>query len=156
MHVETTMNIRREVLDKITDAASSVNLSKSEIISIILVRFSKGCNNKSRIFSTVRYQQASSTRSFHRLHVVISNDIYEKCLDMRKLLKMSVSYILACAVEKYLEEIIKSSNEIKDKRITDNYYSNYIIISKYHDDGIYSYTIFWGFPNKKTLMKTLQ
>ncbi len=156
MLIETTVNIRSEVLEKISDAASSDNISKSEIISILLVMFSKGCSKRSKMFSTVRYQQANSHRSFHKLHVLIRHDIYEKCIDMRKLLKMSVSYILACAVERYLKEIIISSNEIKDKKITDNYYSNYIFISKWHDDGVYSYTIYWGMPDKKTIMKTLQ
>ncbi len=155
MLIETTINIRREVLEKIRDAASSANKSKSEIISILLVMFSKGCSQKAIMFSTVRYQQSIYQSSFHRLHVVIKHDIYEKCLDMRKLLKMSVSYILACAVERYLKEIIKSSNEIKDKEITDNYYSNYTFISKYYN-GVYSYTIYWGVPDKKTLIKTLQ
>jgi uncharacterized membrane protein len=50
----------------------------------------------------------------------LKHDVYEAVIDLRKLLKMSVSFIIANAIIKYLDEIVQNFNN-KNKH-TDNLY----------------------------------
>ncbi len=87
----------------------------------------------------VRYQEKRNTKEWHTFHVRLRMDDYEYFLDLRKLLKMSVSLILAYAVEKFLDEVLKNS-------ISDNYrYKNYTVIREVVDN-IISWKFIWGFP----------
>ena len=78
--------------------------------------------------SRVKYQERDVKENWHRLHVLMNEYEYEYYFDMRKFFKMSVSFILAYAVVKYLNEII---NELLNRSIsTDKYYfRNYIFIT---------------------------
>ena len=68
-------------------------------------------------------------------------DEYEYFLDLRKLLKKSISAIVAYAVKKYFKGIIKSN-------ITDNYpFKNYVII-KETINNVITWRLFWGYPEK--------
>ena len=92
-----------------------------------------------RIGKMVQYQQSRNTSEWHTFHFQVRVDEYEYFLDLRKLLKMSVSLILAYAVEKYLDKLMR-------KFITDNYrYQNYIIIKEVLND-IICWKFIWGFP----------
>ena len=58
-----------------------------------------------------------------------------------KLLKMSLSYIVAFAVKKYLKSLL-------DGESTDNYmFANYIL-AKEEAEGIIYWKLFWGVPKK--------
>jgi hypothetical protein len=63
----------------------------------------------------------------------------EYFLDLRKLMKMSVSLILAYAVEKFLDTIMSRNNT------DNNRYRNYLIIREIIDN-ITRWTFIWGFP----------
>jgi hypothetical protein len=71
---------------------------------------------------------------------------YEYYLDMRKFYKMSVSFILAYAVMKYINEVV---NELLNgNKNTDNYsYRNYIFIKTTSNETI-CWQIYWGVPQK--------
>ncbi len=81
------------------------------------------------------YQEQSTPDTWHRFHLQLREDDYEFLLDLRKLLKMSVSCILAYAVRKYLKTI-KTDN---------NRYKNYVIIKNIRS-GITFWTLIWGYP----------
>lgn len=92
-----------------------------------------------RFGTLVQYQQRSSPKYWHIFHLRVRVDDYEYLLDLRKLLKMSVSMILSYAVKKYLNRIINGGN-------TDNYqYNNYVIIKDMIDNIIY-WKLIWGYP----------
>ncbi len=87
----------------------------------------------------VKYQNRSELSAWHTFHLRVRMDEYEYLLDLRKLLKMSVSLILAYAVEKYL----RPQNKF---HITDNNrYKNYII-SKEVIDSVICWKFIWGYP----------
>ncbi len=64
-------------------------------------------------------------------------------------MKMSVSYIIARAIEFYLNVVIK---ELAKKADTDNYYKEYAFISS-KCNGVLYFTIFWSTPLEKILKK---
>ncbi len=99
------------------------------------------------MFTSVKYQDTGKDIKWHRLHVSLSTDIYEKALDLRKVLKMSVSFIIAKAVENILNDII---NDFLKTNKTDNYFRNYIFIPNYHD-GVLYFTIFWQYPPERII-----
>ena len=91
-----------------------------------------------RLGTMVRYQRRCEPDKWHVFHLQVRMDDYEYFLDLRKLLKMSVSLLLAYAVEKYLD---------KQKVLnTDNYwYKNYVIIKETINNTI-CWKFIWGFP----------
>jgi len=119
--METTLNIHVDIYKRIVDAAARKGLSCSELIVYLLKKVMDDMPNPSNLGKMVQYQKRSTPDEWHTLHVSLREDDYEYFLDLRKLMKMSVSFILACAVKKYLHGLI-------NKKITDNYqFKNYIL-----------------------------
>ncbi len=103
--------------------------------------------NSGSIGRLVQYQERRNQVEWQTVHVYFREDDYEYFLDLKKLLKMSVSLILAFAVEKYLDKLIRGA-------ITDNNrYRNYLIIKEVIDNLI-CWRFIWGFP--ANLEKVLQ
>jgi hypothetical protein len=128
--METTLNIRTDIIDKVNMAALSRGISRSEMIVILIKKVMNDISDPVRMGRLVRYQERGRPDEWHTFHLYVREDDYEYFLDLRKLLKMSVSLILAYAVEKFLDKLMKSS-------VTDNNrYRNYIIIKEVIDDII--------------------
>ena len=65
------------------------------------------------------YQKRKGKKYYKAVHVGFEDKFYEKCFDIRKFHKLSLSLILSIAIENYLDDIIKG------KGVTDNYSSFY-------------------------------
>ena len=95
--------------------------------------------NPGRMGRLVEYQKRKKRGEWHTFHWYVREDDYEYFQDLRKLRKMSVSFILAYAVEKFLDTIIKG-------HYTDNNrYRNYIITREVIDN-IICWRFIWGWP----------
>ncbi len=107
------------------------------------------------MFSPVKYQNTGDNICWHRLHVSLSTDVYEKALDLRKVRKMSVSYLIARAIELYLDQVgaLLAENSLKTPNSdTDNYDQEYVFIaSKFN--GLLNFTVFWCTPPEPTINK---
>lgn len=137
--METTFNVHASTLEKIARAAREKNITRSEMILLLLKTTMNDIHDPGRMGSMVRYQKKSRPEDWHRFHITLRMDDYEFFLDMRKLLKMSVSLIIAYAVNKYLNDIMKNN-------ITDNYlFINYVIIKEVIDE-IICWKLLWGYP----------
>ena len=137
--METTLNIRADILEQIAGAAHANNMSCSEMIALLMQKVTADIANPGRIGRMVQYQGRRSSHDWRVFHVQVREDMYEYWLDLRKLMKMSVSLILAYAVKKFLCKLMKISN-------TDNYlYKNYIIIKEIVDFVIV-WKFIWGYP----------
>lgn len=146
--METTVNIHIDILNKIAGASRERGISRSELIVQLIKKAMDDIYDPVRIGQMVQYQERKSPGEWHTFHVQLRMDEYEYLLDLRKLLKMSVSLILAYAVHKFLEKIMKG-------HLTDNYqYKNYVVIKEMIDD-IISWRFIWGYPPgiKKLLNK---
>ena len=139
MNIITTINIRSDLLKKILQKKVTGNISLNKIVSNLLRKALNWPKNKMKTFISIKYQDKIKDDElyYHKLHISLYEELYEKCLDMRKLYKLSVSFILAKCIEVYLHKL--SIAEVKN---TDNYHANYIIFTT-EEDGIYSFTVLW-------------
>ncbi len=152
MKIDTTINIREVFLERIDASAKMCSISRSELVSLLLIRMMKGKNTDKNRFSRVKYQKRDKNTVWRRPHVMLEPDLYEKSIDMRKLFKMSVSHIITVAYKKYMDILV---NELKNGENTDKNRRNYICIGK-QLGGVFSYTVFWDFPLEKELIKCLE
>lgn len=137
--METTLNVHLDMLEKITRAARALGISRSEIIIILLKKVMDETTKPDCLWKLVKYQRKRKPDEWHGFHLTVRPDDYEYFLDLRKLLKMSLSLILSYAVYKYLDKLIK-------KDITDNYRYNHYIIMEKRIDSIPCWIFIWGYP----------
>lgn len=138
--METTLNIRAGNLEKITSAADSLGISCSAMIVALMQKVMAEGAHPVRMGRLVRYQIRTRPGDWRAFHVQLREDEYEYFLDMRKLLKMSVSLILAYAVKRFLINPIKEN-------VTDNYpnqFRNYLIVKEYINN-IICWKFIWGY-----------
>jgi hypothetical protein len=138
--METTLNIRTDISVKIAFAAQARGISRSQMIAILIKKVMDDISNPGRMGNLVQYQQRRKQGEWHTFHLYVREDDYEYFLDLRKLLKMSVSLILAYAVEKFLDKILKTNDTDKNR------FRNYTVIRDVIDD-IICWKFIWGFPH---------
>ena len=139
--METTLNIHKDILGKISEAAISRDISSSLMISMLMQKVMGENIRYMRMGRPVRYQKRCRKEEWHKFHVKLRGDEYEYFHDLKRLLKMSVSLILAYAVRRYLLDVI-------NEKSTDNYryfFRNYVVIREIIDN-IVCWKHFWGYP----------
>jgi hypothetical protein len=140
MFIETTINIGKPSLEKINRTSLLSGKSRTEIIIMLIKHVMRDSRKQVRCGRRVQYQDRKDESTWHIFHLQLRPDDYEYFLDLRKLFKMSVSLILARAVEKYI-------NKLMAEKFTDNYqYKNYFIVRDVMDNVIF-WTLIWGYPN---------
>jgi hypothetical protein len=146
MLIETTIHIHKNILEVLNRGAARTGRTRTFIIKLLMQRVMRDNQKIIQTNSRIKYQARDAKESWQRLHVVMNEYEYEYYLDMRKFYKMSVSFILAFSVMRYIDEVM---NELlNDNNITDNYcYQNYIFIKKIID-GVICWQIYWGLPQK--------
>ena len=137
--METTLNIRVDILEQIAGAAISKGISCSEMIVLLIQKVTVDIADPGRIGRMVQYQGRRSSHDWRVFHVQIREDMYEYWLDLRKLLKMSVSLILAYAVKRFLSNLYNINR-------TDNYPCKNYIIVKDVIDSVIVWKFIWGYP----------
>ncbi len=145
--MDTTLNIRNDILDQITKVARSHGVSRSKMIVLLFQKMANDIADPGHLGRMVKYQSRRAPKDWHVFHVRLREDVYEYLLDLRKLAKMSASLILAYSAEKYIDKHKRLKN-------TDNYpFKNYII-TKEVLDNIIVWKFFWGWPyNLKKFLK---
>jgi hypothetical protein len=146
MPMETTLNVHVDVLQKITEQACARGVSRSEMIMFLLKKTMDSVSNPGRFGRLVHYQGRGKSEDWHAFHIKLRVDDYEYLLDLRKLLKMSVSLILANAVERFLKKTPKTiRSHWKKYKADKNRYQNYVIIGE-TISHVKTWRIMWGFP----------
>lgn len=148
MLINTSIYIKSDLLNMLNEAACILGIPSGKIITILLLKVMNNKSSRPVLFNSVCYQKRNESTKWHCFHISLKHDIYESAVDLRKVFKMSVSFIIAEAIKEYLNEVIL--NFRKKKIITDNYHHTYIFIANEYD-GIYSYTVFRGMPPEQTL-----
>jgi hypothetical protein len=143
MDIETTINLNSYIFSLISRAAMLTGLSKRDIISCVMRRLGDDYEKMTITWARVRYQKRDENPKWHLIHITLKPDEYEYFLDLRKVFKFSVSCLIAIAVEKYLDEIMKILNEN-----IDNYrYCNYLFTRRIID-GVVCWILSWGIPRR--------
>lgn len=148
--ISTTINIHTDVLFKITFAAGLLDISKKDIIVMLMMRMMKDQHAFERYFTTVRYQPDDAKDKWHCFHVRLKADVNEYFVDLRKLCKCSVSCLLAIAVNRYLDDLLHDGENAVDNN---PFFMNYVLFREVYD-GIISWRFYWGYTEKLT--KTLR
>ncbi|HPC41866.1 MAG TPA: hypothetical protein PLM53_08155 [Spirochaetota bacterium] len=141
MRIETTINLDIGVVNDIVRASMITGISRRDIVSSLIKRLSRDHQGMVRSWIRVRYQARTGGNAWKRLHLALWPDEYEFFLDMRKVCKMSVSFLVSYAVLKYLDEVIR----LLLKNSDNNRYKNYLIFNRIVD-GIVCWTYCWGMP----------
>ena len=139
--MKTTLNMHKDTVEKIKEAALSRGISISLMISKLMQKVMGENIRYMRMGRLIQYQKRCGKKEWRKVHVKLRGDEYEYFHDLRKLLKMSVSFIVANAVKRYL-------NEIMNEKSSDNYpyhYRNYIVIREIIDK-IVCWKHIWGYP----------
>lgn len=95
--------------------AISSESSLAEIVRMLLWRAVKRSGRRFAPLERLRHQKRSVRRNGRVVHVSLPPELYEMCMDLRKLFKCSVSLVLAEEIEKYLDEA--SSDQKMDKYV---------------------------------------
>ncbi len=144
MLIETTLHVHRSILEKLDSGADAARRSRTSIIKLLIQRIMKDNKRMIKTCSRVQYQERDVKENWSRVNIVFNEYEYEYCQDLRKFFKMSISLILACAVLRYLDELLK-----RDKSTDKYFYHNYLFIRKIIDNTI-CWQIYWGIPPQST------
>jgi len=98
MHVTT--------MAKLANASKRTGLSITKLIVQLMYHYAK--EHKSTYFAkgTVKYQKRDILDHWSFFRVSLKEKDYELFTDMRKVMKKSVSYLIALAVKKYLDRFV--------------------------------------------------
>jgi hypothetical protein len=141
--IKTTMNIHEEVYEKLADAAAGTGWNRRDIVSALISRVVRSGRCRAAAGGCVRYQQRTGEGRWRCMHIRLEQDEYEFFFDLRKVMKMSVSFIVGWAIEFFLDELI-SNIEIGG----DNYrYMNYAMYSV-TIGNVFHIILCWGIPPK--------
>ena len=137
--MNTTLNIHTDILEQIVRAAKYNKISASEMILRLIQKSAENITNPGRLGRMIQYQARCKPQDWHIVHIQVREDMYEYWLDLRKLLKMSISLILAYAVKKFLGKLMSNS-------YIDNYHFINYMIMKEIIDNVIIWKLIWGCP----------
>jgi hypothetical protein len=143
MNITTTINIRKDLLERLDRAAVASGSSIKCLLSALLREYMDDGRAKHSAFTRVCYQERRSRDQWRRLHLSLGCDEYEYCIDLRKVCKMSVSFLAAYAIEEFLDDLMKKSG----KNMDSYRYRNYAIM-KIKVQKVICWVIYWGIPRK--------
>jgi len=145
--IETTVNIRDDLLEKLNISSGKMNISRSGLISVLLLRYMDSHRAGDRVFQRLKYQSRDTGCPLSPASLCLREDFYERWCDVRKAFKLSASLVVALAVELYLDKII-NEYYLEDQPFNNG---NMYVIESYYDGSVNSYYISWGLPEKKIL-----
>jgi len=141
MKIETTIHIDRKIGERLADAAVDAGVSVSFLVSGLMRMFGGREQHRVTAWKQVRYQERREKKRWRKMHLSLREDEYEYFIDTRKVFKLSVSFIVAEAIELYLDELLRKMIERPD-----NYrYRNYIF-SRNIIENVICFTFYWGVP----------
>ena len=150
--MKTKVNINIEILAQIIVGSEKLNVSRTALIKRLMKCFEGEYRKYITINTNVRYQEKDLPESWKQFHLYLTEPEYECFINMRNFCKMSLSYIIAFSVEKYLDGLLHPEIDPKHKvQNMDNYpdilFPGYGILWKKTNSG-YRFTIYWGYPDK--------
>lgn len=141
MTIDTTVYVRNDIAEWIKDMAIRAGVSRSALISMLLREFAEKRKVPANAWKGIRYQERMADGQWCRMHVRLRGDEYEYFIDLRKVMKFSVSYIIAMAVKNYGKSVCKTVD--KD---ADNYrYHNYAMLH-FQEGYVHCWLFCWGIP----------
>ncbi len=137
MTIETTVNISKNNRTQLENSADYLKISKNELIKRLIVRYLNQNFDNFAGSTRIKYQKRLKGEKWKPVHIWLSPEFYDKCQDLRRFHKLSISYILTKAIELYLNEILQGEHN--------NYFHNYMFIGFiYNNCPVFIIT--WDYP----------
>ncbi len=144
--IETTTYLDMECIGLLAGMADEAGVSRSKLVILLLKRVMKDHTALVCYDRAVRYQARKPVGARKRFHITVDLREYEFFIDMRKLFKLSVSFLITFAVRAHLDELVTKMADDKYDEYSDNYpYHHYLIIPEKVDSAI-CWKIYWGIP----------
>ena len=147
MYNATTMYIDIALLERIDEAAKVLNVSRSRLVSTLLVKYMKSNRAGGRPFGKLVYQSRGAQYEIKSIY--LRKDIHELWGDVRKAYKLTASHVIALAIKLYLNELLNCTD------LPYNYFQFNLSYTKYYGE-VYTNLIIWGSPDKETLIKLIE
>ncbi len=146
-NIDTCINITDNYLELLDKSAKKMKITRNELVVKLIMAYLARQKNKYQIFTRVKYQSKQDYEKWSPIHVWLSQELYEKCQNLRVFQKLSVSFILTKSIEQYLDYILKGE--------TDNYTHTYLcFFTKLNN--CHFFIILWEYPGEKILTKLLK
>jgi hypothetical protein len=107
--LRTTINCNEAMLLDLKSRCKEKNLSSSAVIKKSLQLYLQDCKNIKNLWHTITYQQKGCKYKKH--HFSMSGYEFDTYLDLKKFQRLSFSYIVALAIEKYADLILEGIAE---------------------------------------------
>ncbi len=130
-NMRTTINADTLLILKLREAMAEVDLTKDELIKLLISRIIKKNSFVPQPGKTVKYQGGGPERVWKIEHINLEPVFYDKVLDLRRHFKFSVSWFVAFAIINYLDELVNDLNHSGNSaKNLDNYTGDYVYISE--------------------------
>jgi len=91
---------------KLARASQRTGQSMRYLVSQVMYNYAKDHKKMQIEEGLVKYQTSDRREKWKTLRIILKRDDYELFTDMRKVMKKSVSYLVALAIKKYLDKIV--------------------------------------------------
>ena len=140
MLIETTINISKKNYITLKESAEILKITKNELIFRLIIRYFNRKLNNFAGSTRIKYQKNENGQGWKSIHVWFSPEFYDKCQDLRKFHKFSISFILSQAIELYLNELLNGQ--------CDNYLHSYMFFGfTFNNCPIFITT--WDYPGNE-------
>ncbi len=148
--LETSINIEENRRKRFLDAACRLGLKQSELLAKLLEKSRFLFGKAPALFKTVTYQRSEKNETFKILHISVSGPDYEYVSAKRYLFKISVSFIVRLAIDRFLDQIERGeAGEIgQANSFTTNFFFEYFDISHFECSKVEFWVIPWAKPEK--------
>jgi hypothetical protein len=138
MKARTTANIELSSFKLLNEVCIIRKTTISKLISTIMndIITSYCSNDKLASIGTIKYQVKNI--EYKQIHFTLNLDLYESGIELRKLNKLSLSFLINDAIKRVLGQTISERNSFSSKsqalfdifKLLDNYDIKYRILSK--------------------------
>ena len=147
--IETSIYISKNRLQLLRRAAEMLAIEESELLSLILQKSRKLFGKCAVTGRAVEYQRGSDKGDFAIHHISLAEVDYEFATGRRYLFKISVSFIFALSISRYLDEIIyewtkkRSQANAERARYLTNYHYIHFSIGHFEEISAEHWQIPW-------------
>jgi hypothetical protein len=141
MSIETTINIKNVAFQRLCRASGTLGRPRRLLISWLLRRLADESKMPPASWSRIRYQERDEYKNWEKSHLYLTPAEYELFLDLKKVYKMSGSYLIAHAIDMYLNELLSMSGELADNYRFTNYGLSRRVVNR-----VVCWSQYWGIP----------
>jgi hypothetical protein len=139
--LRTSINMDPSVHKEVSFAAARLGKTRQEIVKMLLRRILCDIDCYQGGFSLVKYQPRDPLKRWKCFSITFRKNENEFAKDLRGLSKFTVSYLVAIATERYLEDLLEDS-DCRHNYVEFPHYT----VGQRIENGIICWELYWGDP----------